>query len=166
MSTVPIRKSVADLTLADLATSSVWEFALDEEGVEGQDETTVRPYPLNGPLDPSSGMFVARARFALADGTLMSGYFTPPEQGLTGLGTFQPIIITPTGQVAFWCGMLAPDAAAIAECYARLGKEDASQVFPLHFESAVPLKCGTIRGHVPGFLVLVDFKTMQTRVLQ
>jgi hypothetical protein len=32
------------LTLADLATSSVWEFALDEEGVEGQDETTVRPY--------------------------------------------------------------------------------------------------------------------------
>jgi len=166
MSTVPIRKSVTDLTLADLATSPVWQFALDEEGVEGQDETTVRPCSVDGALDPSAGMFVVRARFALADGTLMSGYLTPPVQGKAGLSTFQPRIITPAGQVAFWCGMIVPDAARIAKSYARLGKADASQVFPLRFESAVPLKCGTIKGEIPGFLVLVDFKTRQTRVVQ
>jgi hypothetical protein len=96
---------VVDLTLKDLATSSIWEFALDEEGVEGQDETTVRPYAADGLLDSSAGMFVVRARFVLADGTLMSGYLTPPVQGQAGLSTFQPIIITPDGQVVFWCGM-------------------------------------------------------------
>ena len=95
----------------------------------------------------------------------MSGYLTPPVQGEAGLSTFQPIIITPAGQVVFWCGMIAPDVAAIAESYLRLGR-DASKVFPLRFESAVPLKCGTIKGQVPGFLVLVDIKTMQTRVVQ
>jgi hypothetical protein len=157
---------VADLTLADLAASSVWKFALDEEGVEGQDETTVKPYAVDGPLDPSAGMFVVRARFALADGTLMSGYLTPHAQGEAGLSTFQPIIITPAGQVTFWCGMIAPDAATIARSYARLGKADASQVFPLRFESAVPVRGGTIKGQIPGFLILVDFKTMQTRVVQ
>jgi hypothetical protein len=157
---------VVNLTLADLATSPVWEFALDEEEVEGQDETTVRPYAADGPLDPSVGMFVVRARFALADGTLMSGYLTPPVQGEAGLSTFQPIVITPAGQVVFWCGMIVPDAATIAESYLRLGKTDASKVFPLRFESAVPLKCGTIKGQIPGFLVLVDFKTMRTRVVQ
>jgi hypothetical protein len=166
VSAVPIRKSVVDLTLADLTTSSVWEFALDEEGVEGQDETTVRPYAVDGPLDPSAGMFVVRARFALADGTLMSGYLTPPVQGEAGLSTFQPIIIMPAGQVAFWCGMIVPDAATIAKSYARLGKADATQVFPLRFESAVLLKCGAVKGQIPGFLVLVDFKTMQTRIVR
>ena len=166
MSAARIRKSVADLTLADLAASSVWEFALDEEGVEGQDETTVKPCTVDGPLDPASGMFVAHARFALADGTLMSGYFTPPVRGEAGLSTFQPVIITPSGQVIFWWGTIAPDDTMIAQSYARLGKAGASQVFPLRFESAVPLKYGTIKGEVPGFLLLVDFKTMRTRVIQ
>jgi hypothetical protein len=166
VSDAPIRKSVVDLTLADLVASPVWEFALDEEGVEGQDETTVRPRTVDGSLDPASGMFVARARFALADGTIMSGYFTPPVQGEADLGTFQPVIITPTGQVIFWCGMIVPDDAMIAQSYARLGKTGASQVFPLHFESAVQLKYGTIKGEVQGFLVLVDFKTMRTRVIR
>ncbi len=82
------------------------------------------------------------------------------------ISTFQPIIIMPAGRVAFWCGMIVPDAATIAKSYARLGKADATQVFPLRFESAVPLKCGAVKGQIPGFLVLVDFKTMQTRVVQ
>ena len=69
-----IRKPVYQLTLADLSASPIWEFALDEEGVLGQDETTVRPYRSDGPLDPSGGMFVVAARFWLADGILMQGY--------------------------------------------------------------------------------------------
>jgi len=99
VSTVALRKSVVNLTVADLATSPVWEFAIDEEGVEGQDETTVRPYPVAGHLDPSAGMFVVRANFVLADETPMSGYLTPPVQGETGLSTYQPVVITPAGQI-------------------------------------------------------------------
>jgi hypothetical protein len=37
------RKPVTELTPADLEAYPVWEFALDEETVPGQDETWVRP---------------------------------------------------------------------------------------------------------------------------
>jgi hypothetical protein len=50
------RKAITDLTPADLGAFAVWEFALDEEGVEGQDETWVRP--LNKPV-------VLRNRYSL-----------------------------------------------------------------------------------------------------
>ena len=53
-----IRKQVYELTTEDLERHPVWEFALDEEGEEGQDEATVRPYELQGTLDPAEGMFV------------------------------------------------------------------------------------------------------------
>jgi hypothetical protein len=46
---IPTRKQVYDLTLADFDAAPVWEFALDEEAVPGQDETTVRPYEAPGP---------------------------------------------------------------------------------------------------------------------
>src|SRR5262252_1978828 len=45
-----VRKQVFDLTVEDLDRYPVWEFALDEEGDEGQDEATVRPYEPHGPL--------------------------------------------------------------------------------------------------------------------
>jgi len=161
-----MRKSVVYLTLADIAMSSVWEFALDEEGVHGQDETTVKPYPVNGPLDPAYRMFVACARLALADGTMMSDYFTPTVQRPAGLSTFPPVIIAPAGQVVFCCGMMVPDAPMIAQSYARLERAGSSEVFPLRFESALPLKSGGIKDEIAGFLVLTNFKTMRTRVVQ
>lgn len=62
--------------------------------------------------------------------------------------------------------MIVPDAAEIAESYLRLGKANASKVFPLRFESVVPLKSGTVKGEIPGFIILVDFTTMHTRIVQ
>lgn len=41
--TAETRKPIDGLTLADLEAFPIWEFAIDEEGVEGQDETWVRP---------------------------------------------------------------------------------------------------------------------------
>jgi hypothetical protein len=41
--TLNTRKPVSALTPDDLAAFPVWEFALDEEGAEGRDETSVRP---------------------------------------------------------------------------------------------------------------------------
>ncbi len=166
MSSERIRKQVYELTPEDLVTHSVWEFALDEEGEEGQDEATVRPYQPNGPLDPSDGMFIVRARFVLADGTQMRGYLTPPVQEDSGLGTLQPAIVVDGGQVSFWCGMLAPESSQVAESYALLGKSQASEVFPVKFESDVELVGGPVAGELPGFLVLEDFKTMKTRVIK
>jgi hypothetical protein len=165
MSGSRIRKQVYDLTVADLEQHGVWEFALDEEGEEGQDEATVRPYELHGALDPSEGMFIVRARLTLADGTRIKGYVTPPVQGDSSLGTLQPAVVAGGGQVSFWCGMLEPEPQHLTASYARLGKSSASQVFPLRFESDVPLVGGPITGELPGFLVLEDFKTMRTKVI-
>jgi hypothetical protein len=160
-----IRRQIYELTADDLDRYPVWEFALDEEGEEGQDEATVRPYELHGPLDPSDGMFIVRARLTLADGTGVIGYLTPPVQGDSSLGTLQHAAVTGAGQVSFWCGILAPEPTYIAESYARLGKSAAAQVFPLRFESDVALIGGSISGELPGFMVLKDFKTMRTRVV-
>jgi len=165
MSSVRIRKQVYELTVEDLDQSPVWEFALDEEDVEGQDEATVRPYESSGTLDPSEGMFVVRCRLTLADGTEFTGYLTPPLQGDSSLGTLQPAVVGPMGQVSFWYGMMAPEPAHIEQSYARLGKSSPSQVFPLRFNAQVPMVGGPVAGEIPGFLVLEDFSSMRTRVL-
>ena len=162
-----VKKQVYELTLDDLSTCPVWEFRLDEEDEEGQDESTVRPfrpYPASGPLDPADRMFVVRAVFTLADGSRMKGYFTPPVRGQEGIGTLQPIIVTDRGQVRFWCGTAAPDSKRLAHCYELLGR-DAKRVFPVRFESDVELAGGPARGSVPGFLVLEDFQTRRTRTI-
>jgi hypothetical protein len=165
MSVTPIRRQVYKLTPADLERFPVWEFALDEEGEQGQDEATVRPYEASGPLDPAVGMFIVRASLTLADGTRLKGYVTPPVQGETGLSTFQPAVVVPGGQVSFWCGMVVPSPEHISKSYALLGKASPSQVFPLRFESEVTLVGGPVVGEVPGFVILEDFSTMRTRVV-
>jgi hypothetical protein len=159
-----VRKQVYELTLHDLTTFPVWEFGLDEEGQEGQDESTVRPYPASGPLDPADRMFVIRAVFTLADGSRMQGYFTPPRGDDDSIGTLQPIIVTERGQVRFWCGTAAPGAKRLAQNYAFLGK-DAEQVFPTQLDSDVALAGGPVRNTLPGFLVLEDFQTRKTRTI-
>lgn len=164
MSRMCTRKQVYELTLNDLSKFPVWEFRLDKDGAEGQDEATVQPFTTCGPLNPAERMFVVRAAFTLADGSKMKGYFTPPVRGQEGIGTLQPIIVTERGQVRFWCGTAAPDSKRLARSYALLGK-DAEHVFPLEFESEVELVGGPAAGSVPGFLVLEDFQTRKTRTV-
>ena len=159
-----VRKQVYELTLHDLSLFPVWEFRLDEEAGDNQDESTVRPCSVSGPLDPRDSMFVVRAVFTLADGSRMRGYFTPPGQGEARVGALQPIIVTDRGQVRFWCGTAAPGPKRLARSYELLGK-DAKHVFPVQFESDVELAGGAVRGSVPGFLVLEDFQTRRTRTV-
>jgi len=147
-----IRKQVYDLTLEDIRRNAVWEFVFDEEGEEGQDEATVRPCDCSGTLDPSDRMFVVRAVFTLADGTLMLGYLTPPTQGEASLGALQPVIITDSGQVVFWHGVVAPKAEEMAESYGKLGR-NAAEVFPVEVTSDVGLATGPIHASVSGFMV-------------
>ena len=158
-----IRKKVYELTLEDLERFPVWEFAIDEEGEEAQDEATVRPVECHEVPASEEGAIV-RARFKLADGTQMQGYLTAPTQGDTSLGAVQPIIIASDGQVIFWCGVLALDAEHISNNYKRLGKHSTTEVFPISFESDFPVKGGPIRGAIPGFLVLEDWRSGRFRV--
>jgi hypothetical protein len=160
-----IRKQVYELSISDLRRCPVWEFALDEEGQEGQDEATVRPHTIKEMLDSASGMFVIRASFELADGTSMQGYMTPPRQGDTDLGTVQPVIVSDQGQVIFWCGAIKPTEKDIQTSYAVLGKA-ASKVFPVRYESDVPLIGGVVRGSIPGFLHLENWKDGKVGIIR
>ncbi len=159
-----IRKQVYELSPDDLSKFPVWEFALDEEGEEGQDEATVRPYEVSGALDPSDGMFVVLASFTLVDGSRMQGYLTPPVQGDDSLGTSQPVIVTDHGQVGFWCGIMSPSPEQLAQNYRTLGR-DAARTFPLRFESQIELVGGPVRGTLAGFMVLEDSRTGTVRTL-
>jgi hypothetical protein len=160
-----IRKQVYELTLRDLSSFPVWEFALDEECEEGQDEATVRPYEVSGPLDPRAGRFVVRAGFTLCNGSPMQGYLTPLAPGDDLFGTAQPVVITDQGQVGFWYGVITPDARELARNYRLLGA-DADEAFPIHFESQVEVLFGPVRGTLPGFLVLEDFETGRTGIVK
>ena len=160
-----VRKQVYLLTEDDLRDHEVWEFALDEEGVEGQDEATVRPFSPQGELDASSGMFVLRASFRLADGSRMSGYLTPPAGSDSGLGTIQPVIVSASGQVTFWQGIRRPQRTELDDWYRRLGRT-ASQLFPLEFNSEVPLVRGPVRGTIPGFLVVQSLGNGKVEVIK
>ena len=67
--------------------------------------------------------------------------------------------------MSFWRGMLALRPEDLTYSYALLGKTSPNQVFPIKFESEVPIAGGPVAGEVPGFLVLQDFKTMRTKVV-
>ncbi len=160
-----LRKPVNELTPEDLRNYPVWEYALDEEGDEGQDETTVRPYQFAAPLDPAESMFVIGASFTLADGTLVSGYLTPPSQGDDSLATLQPAITTNAGQVRFWFGRLPFQPEEIAKMYSLLGKESSS-VFPITFRATVAVVGGDVAGQIPGFLRWESLATKRVLVIQ
>jgi hypothetical protein len=145
-----IRKQVYDLTLTDLAQYPVWDFALDEEDVEGQDEATLRP--LTGLLaaDDFPGT-VVRAKFTLADGTVLIGHMTVPGIGENSIDDFHPSIVTETSQINFLFGYTEPSTEDKDKIYSLLGKS-AKLVFPIQLCSDVaqlkpPQSC-----KIPGFL--------------
>lgn len=88
--------------------------------------------------------------FRLADGTAVQGYVSPPFHGDSSLPTVLPRIVVLAGQVMFWFGALPPAPDTLKEAYATLGKS-AAEVFPVAFESAVPVVAGPVRGSVAGF---------------
>ena len=151
-----IRKQVYELETKDFEKYPIWEFALGEEGDEGQDEATVCPWEGSEPLDPGDGMFVVRAQIVFADGTQNLGYLTPPVQGDASVATIQPIVLTAKGQVPFWYGVMPPSGESIRSAYEKFGR-DASTVFPTRYSSAVKLVGGPITGTMNGFMHFRSF---------
>lgn len=122
------RKAVTDLTPADLDTFPVWEFALDEEGVEGQDETWVRP--LNMPVVP-------RNRYSLLVGTefrAVCGGIYPGFCIVTTAG--QEVEIGP-GVILHGTDYLPADDRE--ELLERTGLAEA-ELFPITYRLRVPIE--------------------------
>lgn len=138
--------------MEDFACSPIWTYAYDEEGDQGQDELTVRPF--EGTLDELDMTGVAFAHFTLADGTQMNGYICPGAPADTGLERLPPVIITKAGQVGFWFGCVMPPSALIASSYDALQKRP-DEAFPISFTLAVPSRY-PLSGTIPGFLYFED----------
>lgn len=154
------RKQVYELTADDLRQFPVWEFALDEEGDDGQDEATIRPFPSEDIEDRLDGSLVVAATFELADGTCLPGYLTPRNSDARTLGDLQPQIITDRGQVMFWYGR-CPLQTSIP--YEKLNRAS-NQVFPVRFQSLVGSEISKCVGEIPGFCCLNDdFETFTVR---
>ena len=142
-----IRKQVYDLTPADLQAHPMWEFALDEEGVHGQDEATVRPLERNayGPED----LGIVRTKFTLADGTVLTGFITPPDEDDPD-GIVHPSMVTERGHVGLWFGLLKPSPLELKDLY-KLLVRNAKQVFPIEYVTDCPLTGGPVSGRLEGF---------------
>ena len=74
MVTLETRKPVDQLTLADFGAFPVWEYADDEEEIEGRDETWVRP--LDTSAVPRESYTHVAAEFTAACGKQFAGFVT------------------------------------------------------------------------------------------
>ena len=152
-----VRRQDYDLTVEDLAQFPAWEYALDEEGYEDQDERTVRPYSAKPPFEQGQAYLIIRASFYLADGTRMTGYIKPLELAETSVlkplipADMDPVIVTPKGRIEFWNGASQPDPDEISRNYARLNKGPL-EVFPIRFASDVEVLNSVTEGVLEGFL--------------
>ena len=144
-----IRKQVTDLRPDDLAQFAIWEFALDEEGEEGQDEETLRPRPDLTRADPAVGIFVVRAEFVAADGTRFDGYLSPHEDPHPSYT--QPTIVTADGQVRFWFGGVPPRPGRLESSYRTLGKT-AAELFPVRYRALADPGGAALEGLVQAFM--------------
>jgi hypothetical protein len=144
-----IRKQVGDLQPDDLARFPIWEFALDEEGEEGQDEETVKPRPDLDRAEPAERFFVVRTEFISADGTRFEGYASPHEEAQ--LFYTQPTMVTADGQVGFWFGGVPTRPGRLEASYRMLGKT-ATELFPLRYRALVEHGGATLEGEIGAFM--------------
>ena len=83
--TLRTRKPIDSLRLADLRAFPIWEFAIDEEGIEGQDETWVKPRRARTvPLNAFS--LHVTAGFLASSGRKFEGFVTVTTVGAIELG--------------------------------------------------------------------------------
>jgi len=152
-----IRIQEYNLTLQNVLDYPAWEFALDEETIEGQDERTVRPYIVEPPLNLEEAYFIVRASFFLADGTQLKGLITPRSSSINHFipnvfpYDLQPRIITENGKVEFCYGANDLDRDKLDNNYQKLGKLP-SEVFPLRFSSDISVMDSITTGYLDGFM--------------
>jgi hypothetical protein len=140
--TIATRKPIDQITVADLVDFPIWEFCLDEEGVEGMDETWVRPLAAAAVPNGAYSLSVA-AEFETASGLRVNG--------LIGVTTAEgeveiayPVLLF-DGKYLFVPGKHDMRIDALREHDERLrwAIADAlgtSPVFPLRYRLSVPIE--------------------------
>jgi hypothetical protein len=149
-----LRKQVYLLSPQDLIDYPIWEFCSDEEGVDGQDEATVRPSEESEVPGYSPGVYVVAADAVFSDGITAPGYLYSGEP--SDMGCVQPNLFTGSSQVNFWLGWLrfiGNVEEIIAGNYKLLGKSRES-IFPISFQSRVNVNGAPLEVLVEGFMAL------------
>ncbi len=146
-----VRKQVYRLSSQDLLDSPIWEFCSDEEGIEGQDEATVKPSDDTEVPGYSPGAYVVAADITYADGARANGYLysSKPDDFVC----VSPTILLPTGQINLWAGSLpfVPKwKEHLANDISLLRSNGA--LFPMLFESRANVNGAPLTIVVEGFL--------------
>jgi hypothetical protein len=148
-----LRRQVYALTERDFRRYPLWEHALDEEGLFGQDEATVRPVRLPYVPRNRGGIYVCAARAHLADGRELPGYlgFCVPEdlqlpihQDGHDLSSPQPHLLVGERQFGFWFGCVAPSYDEVAALYQALGSSP-DALFPIRVEASLLVEGEAVR---------------------
>jgi hypothetical protein len=151
-----LRKQEDHLTLIDINQYPVWEYALDEETFEGQNEKTLRPY-ISSSIDPTKTYLIVRASFYLQNGIRHKGFIKPLGLSSKRLSMpiipydLAPIIVTDDGQVVFCYGTSRPSKSLLKKNYNLLGVEP-ENAFPIKFSSDVKVVNSITSGTLEGFL--------------
>jgi len=135
--TLKTRKPVHRLTLGDLAKFPVWEYAVDEQDVVGQDETWVRPL---------KNVSIPKGRYSLtvaADFTTANGR---SYQGFVGVTTADADVEIGQGVIldGRYPHLFVPNPDVVTEktrvdLAAGLGLH-ASEVFPISYKLRAPVQ--------------------------
>jgi hypothetical protein len=148
-----IRKQMYELTSEDFEYSPVWEFCLDEEGTEGQDECTVRPCNLTDLPPHSWGSYLIASTVTFGDGSRSSGYMFADE---TNLVSASPTVFIGEKSTPLGIGSMQTEEAAAEgkqKYYTFIGKDRAS-VFPMHFKSEIPIAGVCLEYTLDGFFIM------------
>ncbi|HEY5914014.1 MAG TPA: ankyrin repeat domain-containing protein [Verrucomicrobiae bacterium] len=138
-----MRKGYTKLTKEDFADFPVWE-------LQGS-LTTAEPYKDKIPFKADRfRAFFVRTAFTLADKTKMTGWTmicVPPYE----LHSLSPTILTGDGPVDLTKLAKQPKRKDIERACSRIGRTVA-EIFPLEFQTDVPVPDGPARGRMTGFL--------------
>ncbi len=139
--TLKTRKPVVELSVEDLKVFPIWEYALDEEGIEGRDETWVRPVPKKKIPKNAYSLLVA-ADFQTAAGEQYQGFVEVATAG--GKVDIRPGVIVSKG---YFVLPAVPREVAVRENWPWVTqlrekllvglKSEEKQVFPIKYRLQV-----------------------------
>lgn len=147
-----------DLRREDFEKQPVWAFCLDEEEVDGQTEETVRPCNLQQLPANSLGSFLVAADVIFGDGTHTLGYLFSDEHDAKSAFPAAFIneecvqFVIPGSRKNLTRELLDERKKKL---YDALSIEK-SAVFPVVFQSLIPVKGAPIKFVLDGFILLCE----------
>jgi hypothetical protein len=138
------------------ANTLIWEFCSDEEGVEDQDEATVRPSEDKAVVGYAPGVYIVAADVTYGDGSRGLGYLYSGEPD--DFGCVQPNVVVGTEQVNFWLGSLSftPNWETLVAAALKLLGGTSDSLFPMSFETRAFVNGAPLEVVLDGFMARDD----------